>query len=1195
TEEEDLDDEEEEEERAMPSSPGPSSPGSSSLARSPSPAPSSLARPPSPGPSSLARPPSPGSSSLAMPQVSSESQEEQPERRVSVTPRRRGRRRQQQLHQLQAENQGLQQQLLHLAAQLAALNALAAPPPPPRRKCPVAVPDKFSRQPEMFVAFMGQCQLFMAMRPEDFPDDRTRLGFVISLLSGSAARWATPLLVQNSPLLTDCQGFWQHMRLMYKDPIRTQTAARRIKDICQGKRPLQDYIAEFCLLCMDSTWNDAALLDAFQDGLSEELQDELVRVEAPPTLDALVVQCLRIDARLQWRKTRRPVQELPSVWEWLELVFLPNQSRGIQAHVLVDSGATMKFMDQAFVVRFKVPLDPVDLPLQVETIDGRELIAGPIKFATQPLRLTIGAHEEAIHFYVTADLHFPLVLGMAWLWTHDPQVAWSQNAVSFPSLQCVDHICHACAGQDVSTPVVSLPPELRDFADVFSEKEADGLPPHRPYDCPVDLLPNASLPVEWFIRPSSSPLAAPVLFVKKKTGDLRLCCNYCRLNAITVRNRYPLPLILELMERLREATIFTKGDEWKTAFGTRYSHFEYTVMPFGLTNAPAVFQHFMNDVFRDMLDKFVVVYLDYILIYSWSRESHLQQVRLVLQRVRKHQLYVKLEKCLFFQTSIEFLGHIIAPEGIAMDPRKVEALCSWEPLRRVKDVQRLLGFANYYRIFIPGFAMLTFPLTQLLWKKVLFQWGPPQQQAFEALKKAFVTEPILRHPNPHRPFVVEMDTSNVAIGAVLLQALVAGGTLFPCAYYLRKLNPSERNYTIWEKELLAIKAAFEAWRHHLEGPRHQIEVRTDHRNLEHLTTARKLNQQQIRWSLFFAWFNFHVTYIPSGHNRRADALSRKPEYLCPKDSPPSADGAASRKPWLQPRRVHLLVSSTLYPLQTDHGGVISMDFLTHLPLSYGFTTVLVVVDMLTKMAHFIPCRALPTARTTARLFVKHIFCLHGLPDRVVSDRGMQFTAQFWKSLMTALQVQVCLSSSHHPETDGGMEKVIGILGQYLRCFVNQRQTDWADYLALAEFAFNISQHTSTQVTPFYTNVGYHPWFFPLTPSDSPVPEAQDFLSELYAVQQLVRQHLIQAKEDYKRYADRSRWVTPPLAVGDRVWLSTKHLPADRPVKKLAHRFVGPNPIEAVINPVAYRLTLPRSMKIHPVFHRSLLVPEAPSC
>lgn len=220
---------------------------------------------------------------------------------------------QQQIQQMLEANQLLQQQVAQLTAQLALGNAPAAPPPPPPRpRCPVNVPDRFSGQQEMFPAFLGQCQLFMAMRPEDFPDDRARVAFVISSLSGTAARWATPLLLQDSPLLLDFQGFLQHLRTMFEDPLRVQTAARRIKDLRQGKRPLQDYIAEFRLLGQDSAWNEVALMDAFQDGLSDEMQDELVRVEAPPTLDALVTQCLRIDARLQRRRPRRALPEPPT-------------------------------------------------------------------------------------------------------------------------------------------------------------------------------------------------------------------------------------------------------------------------------------------------------------------------------------------------------------------------------------------------------------------------------------------------------------------------------------------------------------------------------------------------------------------------------------------------------------------------------------------------------------------------------------------------------------------------------------------------------------------------------------------------------------------------------------------------------------------------------------------------------------------
>ncbi|XP_060096945.1 uncharacterized protein LOC132573472, partial [Heteronotia binoei] len=272
------------------------------------------------------------------------------------------------------------------------------------------------------------------------------------------------------------------------------------------------------------------------------------------------------------------------------------------------------------------------------------------------------------------------------------------------------------------------------FADVFEETGADQLPPHRPYDCAIDLVPGAPLPVgrlypmsepelaalrdyldknlkRGFIRPSTSPLSAPVLFVKKKSGELRLCNDYRALNKITIRDRYPLPLIPELLDRLKGAQIYTKldlrgaynlvrirpGDEWKTAFGTRYGQYEHLVMPFGLTNAPAVFQRFMNDVFRDLLDRFTIIYLDDILIYSRNPAQHAEHVRQVLQRLRAHGLYAKLEKCDFDLRSVEFLGHIVSPQGILMDPKKVEAVLTWQAPQNRKDLQRFLGFANYYR------------------------------------------------------------------------------------------------------------------------------------------------------------------------------------------------------------------------------------------------------------------------------------------------------------------------------------------------------------------------------------------------------------------------------------------------------------------------------------------------------------------
>lgn len=244
----------------------------------------------------------------------------------------------------------------------------------------------------------------------------------------------------------------------------------------------------------------------------------------------------------------------------------------------------------------------------------------------------------------------------------------------------------------------TLPAEYTDFADVFDKKNADRLPPHRPYDCPIPLLPNEQPPwgptyplseteltalkeyldenlAKGFIRPLTSPAGAPILFVKKKDGSLRLCPDYRALNGITVRNRYPLPLISDMLDRVKSAKIFTKldlrgaynlvrmkeGDEWKTAFRTRYGHFEYLVMPFGLTNAPATFQRFVNEIFCDIMDKFIVVYLDDILIFSEDPATHQDHVKTVLERLRENSLYAKLEKCSFHKSQVEFLGYMVSP------------------------------------------------------------------------------------------------------------------------------------------------------------------------------------------------------------------------------------------------------------------------------------------------------------------------------------------------------------------------------------------------------------------------------------------------------------------------------------------------------------------------------------------------------
>ena len=391
--------------------------------------------------------------------------------------------------------------------------------------------------------------------------------------------------------------------------------------------------------------------------------------------------------------------------------------------------------------------------------------------------------------------------------------------------------------------------------------------------------------------PQTSPAGAPILFVKKRDGSLRLCVDYRGLNKITIKNRYPLPLIGESLDRLRSATVFTKldlragynlvriakGDEWKTAFRTRYGHYEYRVMPFGLTNAPATFQNLMNDVLRDFLDDFAIVYLDDILIFSRSLAEHKPHVRLVLERLRANGLFAKPEKCAFHRDEIEYLGFIISASGVKMDPKKVSAIVDWPKPSSVRDLQVFLGFANFYRRFIRGYSKIASPLTRLLRKDQEFEFDAAANQAFSQLKVAFTTAPVLAHFHPDRPSTIETDASDFAIAAIISQP-DENGVMHPIAFHSRKLTPPELNYEIHDKEMLAIVTALREWRAYLEGAMHPFTVYTDHKNLEYFTTTKVLNRRQARWSELLANYNFTIVYRPGRSMGKPDAMTRRHDF-----------------------------------------------------------------------------------------------------------------------------------------------------------------------------------------------------------------------------------------------------------------------------------------------------------------------------
>jgi hypothetical protein len=1167
------------------------------------------------------------------------------------------------------------------------------------------------------------------------------------------------------------------------------------------------------------------------------------------------------------------------------LMILPVTLEGEKEHPtygMLDTGAEGKgFIDELWARDQGIDLLPLKEPLRLETFEGQEAQSGLV---THYARMSMRVHdhrERKFAFLATRLAHYPVVLGLPWLKTHDPRIGFAANTVLFDSQYCQRNCVVPTAptkvralhdiprksrprylpprpeglqGKDIAMVSVqacaayarrgyqmftvtaenledyldgrdtkevptkgALHEEFKEFADFFSPKEAERLPPHRPYDHNIKLQDGRSLPFgplyamsrvelqtlkDWisenlrkgFIRPSSSPVASPVLFVKKPDGGLRLCVDYRALNAITVKDRYPLPLTTESLNNLKGMRYFTKvdivsafnnmrikeGQEYLTAFRTRFGLFETLVMPFGLTGAPATFQRYINESLREYLDVFCTAYLDDVLIYSQTRAEHVNHVRLVLGKLRDAGLFGNLAKCEFMVHETKFLGIIVGRDGLRMDPAKVKTIVEWEKPSCLTDVQAFIGFANFYRRFIRDFSGIITPLVALTRKGVQFIWSDACQKAFEMLKEAFVNAPILTPFDWTREVILETDASDYVSAGVMSQ-YDDEGVLHPVAFFSKKHSVTECNYEIYDKELMAIIRCFEEWRPELEGTPSPIRVITDHRNLEYFMTTKLLNRRQARWSEFLSRFNFKIVYRPGKQGAKPDSLTRRsedlpkegderlqhqsqvvlkkenlpdiPEVLAVQESAPTHIGVTthgtkpneeeevplqlSRQPARQVRfsdtiqykehpesRVtasppdievnlppdvdtliktayrtdpnvesilkaldqgatrhpditladcehkngYLYYKSKLYipnheelrtelirlchdkpasghpgrnktyellsreyywpgmfrsvdrwsrnchtcrratPSRQTRQGVlrplpvperswqdISMDFITHLVPSQGYDAILVVADRLTKMRHFIPCKASCGAEDVARLYIRYVWKLHGLPTTIVSDRGPQFVAQFWKHLTRRLRINALLSTAFHPETDGQTERLNAILEEYLRAYITYLQDDWAEWLPLAEFAANSNRSDTTGISPFFANYGFHPrmGFEPVPADNRPVTrDAEAFARKMEDVIDYARSAMTAAQARHEEAANRSRQPARQYRVGQLVWLDARNIKTLRPQKKLDWKNLGPFRIAQIVSPHAYKLDLPASMRIHPVFHVSLLLPAA---
>ena len=430
------------------------------------------------------------------------------------------------------------------------------------------------------------------------------------------------------------------------------------------------------------------------------------------------------------------------------------------------------------------------------------------------------------------------------------------------------------------------------YKDIFTDPQC--LPPRRAYDHAISLLPG-STPINakpyhysplykteienqvqqllqaGLITQSHSPFASPVLLVKKKDGTWRFCVDYRKLNDMTIKNRFPMPIIEEILDELTGAKVFTKldmkagyhqirmlpEDEFKTAFKTHQGHYQFKVMPFGLTNAPATFQCIMNEILKPFLRKFVPVFLDDILIFSPSMEAHVDHLEQVFATLRKHQLYLKESKCTFAKDSLEYLGHIIGAQGVSTDPSKIIDMLKWPVPQTMTELRAFLGLTGYYRKFVKDYGRLSKPLTQILRLKT-FVWNQHAQAAFEALKTAMTHTPVLALPNFNETFTVETDACADGIGAVLMQK----GQ--PVAYLSKALGEKHKGLSIYEKEFLALIMAVDKWRHYLE--RGEFCIQTDHRSLAYLSQQNLHSDMQRKAMTRMMGLHFTIKYKKGKEN-----------------------------------------------------------------------------------------------------------------------------------------------------------------------------------------------------------------------------------------------------------------------------------------------------------------------------------------
>ncbi|KAF5769419.1 putative nucleotidyltransferase, Ribonuclease H [Helianthus annuus] len=1015
---------------------------------------------------------------------------------------------------------------------------------------------------------------------------------------------------------------------------------------------------------------------------------------------------------------------------------------GFTISMLVDSGASHSFISRRLVTALGLS-SSMFRGIKIKLGDGHFVYVSERCVA---LPVTIGPCSFTVDALVFDTGSLDFILGLDWLKslgevTHDWEHSWMRFQYHGKSVQLqglrTGHsslsALHSWLSMEglmdsvpstVSAPVSSfltdsqqsvLSSLLQNFEAIFQPPSS--LPPVRSHDHHIQLSSTDPVCVRPYryphvqkseierqvrellqmgmIRPSTSAFSSPVILVRKKDNSWRMCVDYRALNNATIPNKYPIPVVDELIDELHGSNFFSKLDLKsgynqirmhpdsidKTAFRTHDGHYEYLVMPFGLMNAPATFQSVMNDIFRPFLRHKVVIFFDDILVHSPTWDAHIADLTEVFQILLLHNFKANPDKCSFGQPSIDYLGHVITGQGVSMDPSKVAAVVNWPIPTTLKALRGFLGLTGYYRKFVKNYGSIARPLTDLT-KKDAFLWTPVAQTAFEQLKQALVSAPVLALPDFSIPFVVECDASGCGIGAVLMQHKK------PIAYFSKALSDRNVSKSAYERELMALVLAVQHWRPYLLGSK--FTVCTDQKSLKFLLQQRVSSYDQQNWVVKLLGYDFDIQYKPGRENRAADALSRRADsgllfqvvstpiwmqgvqlieeaqadkeiqtlvtnYLATPEKYPgysiknnvlfyqnrvvisrhskyisallhefhvTATGGhsgfyrtyrrlAANVYWVgmtstikkfirecdicqRCKASSVLPGGLLQPLAIPESvwEDLSMDFIVGLPPSKGFTVVLVVVDRLSKYAHFILLKHPYTAKSVAEVFIREVIRHHGIPKSIVSDRDPLFLSKFWQEIFRSMGTKLHMSSAYHPESDGQTEVINRGLESYLRCFAVDQPKTWSLWLPWAEFWYNSTFHASTGVTPFETVYGRRPpSVFQFVPGEIRVESVARELQDRDEALKQLKTHLSNAQGAMKFQADKKRRDVQ-FSVGEWVYVKLKPYRqlsvASRIHQKLAAKFFGPFQILEKVGAVAYKLLLPATSKIHPVFHVSLL-------